>query len=69
MIYRWVGEGTFPRPCKPGGGASRWSEREVRAWKDEQLATHVAATWPLRLGANAIQRLALSARSSADLAF
>jgi len=32
MIYRLVGEGTFPAPCKPGGHASRWSEREVYQW-------------------------------------
>lgn len=38
MIYRKVREGTFPRPCKPGGAATRWSEREVKAWRDDLLA-------------------------------
>jgi prophage regulatory protein len=32
MIYRLVNEGTFPRPCKPGGSATRWSETEVLDW-------------------------------------
>lgn len=43
MIYRKVREGNFPQPCKPGGSATRWSEREVRAWRDEQLAARTAA--------------------------
>jgi excisionase family DNA binding protein len=38
MIYRLVREGLFPAFCKPGGAATRWSLREVRAWRDEQLA-------------------------------
>ena len=42
-IYAWVREGTFPQPCHPGGCGSRWSEAEVRAWKDEQLARRKAA--------------------------
>lgn len=33
MIYRLIRQGTFPRPHKPGGFASRWSEAEVRAWR------------------------------------
>jgi prophage regulatory protein len=36
MIYRLEREGKFPRRYKPGGWSSRWSEREVRAWKDAQ---------------------------------
>lgn len=31
-IYRMIREGKFPRPYKPGGYGSRWSEAEVRAW-------------------------------------
>jgi prophage regulatory protein len=42
MIYRKVKDGTFPQPCKPGGAATRWSEREVRAWRDEVLAARAA---------------------------
>lgn len=42
MIYRMVRERRFPQPYKPGGAASRWSEREVREWK-EQLAAARAA--------------------------
>lgn len=42
-IYRWIREGSFPKPCHPGGSSSRWSETEVRAWKDAQLAQREAA--------------------------
>jgi len=36
MVYRLERQGKFPRRYKPGGWSSRWSEREVRAWKEEQ---------------------------------
>ncbi|KKC27322.1 helix-turn-helix transcriptional regulator [Sphingomonas sp. SRS2] len=36
MVYRLERQGKFPPRYKPGGWSSRWSEREVRAWKDEQ---------------------------------
>jgi prophage regulatory protein len=42
MIYRLERDGRFPQHCKPGGAASRWSEAEVRAWRDEQLAKRAA---------------------------
>jgi prophage regulatory protein len=42
MIYRKVREGTFPTPCKPGGCSTRWSEREVKAWRDVLLAARNA---------------------------
>ncbi|MEO6248926.1 MAG: AlpA family phage regulatory protein [Sphingomicrobium sp.] len=32
MIYRKVRSRTFPQPYKPGGVATRWSEKEVFAW-------------------------------------
>lgn len=32
MIYRMIGQATFPAPYKPGGAASRWSELEIDAW-------------------------------------
>lgn len=35
MVYRLVGQGKFPEPCKPGGIASRWVESEVRAWRKQ----------------------------------
>jgi len=35
MVYRLVSEGKFPKPCKPGGIATRWVESEVRAWRTE----------------------------------
>lgn len=38
MIYRLMRQGTFPRSCKPGGASTRWSEREVKEWRDSVLA-------------------------------
>lgn len=38
MIYRLIRNGEFPRPFKPGGYSSRWSESEVRAWCDQLKA-------------------------------
>ena len=38
MIYRLERAGRFPRRYKPGGYASRWSRREVIAWREEQRA-------------------------------
>lgn len=31
-IYQLKNDGKFPAPLKPGGHASRWSEREVYEW-------------------------------------
>lgn len=42
MIYRKMRDGTFPRCCKPGGSSSRWSEREVRDWRDAVMAARSA---------------------------
>ncbi|MCC2602249.1 helix-turn-helix transcriptional regulator [Sphingopyxis yananensis] len=36
-IYNIVRAGEFPKHCKPGGSASRWSENEVKAWRDEVI--------------------------------
>lgn len=38
IIYKKMKAGTFPKCCKPGGASSRWSEREVMAWKDAVMA-------------------------------
>lgn len=38
MIYKLMREGKFPKSCNPGGASSRWSENEVKAWRDEILA-------------------------------
>lgn len=32
MIYRLIGEGSFPAPYKISPFASRWSNREIVAW-------------------------------------
>lgn len=36
MIYRLEAAGKFPKRFKPGGSATRWSEREVKAWREAQ---------------------------------
>lgn len=36
MIYRLERAGNFPKRFKPGGYASRWSRREVMAWREQQ---------------------------------
>ena len=36
MIYRLMRRGDFPQAYKPGGYASRWSEQEIYAWREEQ---------------------------------
>ena len=38
MIYRLERAGRFPQRFKPGGHASRWSRREVMAWREQQRA-------------------------------
>lgn len=38
LIYRLMREGKFPMACKPGGVSTRWSENEVRTWRDDVLA-------------------------------
>jgi prophage regulatory protein len=43
MIYRKVRDGTFPKPCKPGGASSRWSEQEVRMWQAAIMSARGAA--------------------------
>ena len=40
-IYKWVGEGTFPKPYKLGNGdarrvASRWDEADIRQWLEDR---------------------------------
>jgi len=42
MVYRLVREGKFPKPCKPGGTATRWVESEVRAWRERVEAARPA---------------------------
>lgn len=34
-IYGLISAGQFPAPYKPGGCASRWSEKEVLGWLAE----------------------------------
>ena len=43
-IYKWVGEGEFPKPYKLGNGdarrsASRWDRAEIKKWLEERRDT------------------------------
>lgn len=42
MVYRLVSQAKFPKPCKPGGIATRWVESEVRAWREQIEAARAA---------------------------
>lgn len=37
-LYRWIGEGRFPRPVKIGPSCVRWPEAEIEAWTSERIA-------------------------------
>lgn len=37
-IYRFVQDGTFPRPVKLGQRSSAWVESEINQWADDRLA-------------------------------
>lgn len=39
-IYRRIANGTFPSQIHLGSRTSAWSQREVAAWVDQQLAAH-----------------------------
>jgi len=43
MIYRMMRDGRFPAQRKPFGSSSRWSESEVRAWREGLDDTRAAA--------------------------
>lgn len=43
-IYRWMGEGRFPRPVELSPGCVRWPESEIDAWINEKAAAS-AARW------------------------
>lgn len=32
-IWRWVAEGTFPKPIKLSAGCTRWRAADVEAWE------------------------------------
>ena len=42
-LYRWMGEGKFPRAIKIGERAIRWDEAEVLAWIDSRRVGGEAA--------------------------
>ena len=39
-IYDRMERGEFPRPLKIGRSAVRWSEREIREWRDSLPRSH-----------------------------
>lgn len=43
MIYKLMRQEKFPKSCKPGGASTRWSEREVREWREKVMAARDAA--------------------------
>ncbi len=36
-IYRWMGEGKFPKPVQIGSRAVAWNQREIDTWIEKQL--------------------------------
>lgn len=48
MIYRLMRQGAFPAAYKPGGHASRWSERELIEWQAAMAAKRYQPQSPLR---------------------
>ncbi|MEG3164710.1 AlpA family phage regulatory protein [Sphingomonas sp. PB2P19] len=48
MIYRMMREGNFPAAYKPGGHASRWSERELIDWQAAMAAKRYQPQPPRR---------------------
>lgn len=51
-IYKFVGDGRFPRPIRLGARSVAWLEREVEAWLAERIAerddqqSHLRISWP-----------------------
>lgn len=35
-LYRWIKNGRFPKPIKPGGGKQMWREETVSSWLEKQ---------------------------------
>ena len=48
MIYRMMRQGNFPAAYKPGGHASRWSERELIEWQAAMAAKRYQPQPPRR---------------------
>jgi len=36
-IYRWMAEGTFPKPVSLGSHAVAWQESEIEDWIDSRI--------------------------------
>ncbi len=41
-IYKWIEQGTFPAPVRPGGMVVVWLESDIEAWIDVQIANRDA---------------------------
>lgn len=35
-IWRWVAEGSFPKPIKLSAGCTRWRSADVEAWEQSR---------------------------------
>ena len=42
-IYRWIGDGKFPKQTKFGRQISVWSEDEILKWNKDQLKEYQTA--------------------------
>ena len=38
-IYRWMAQGTFPKPVQLGGYAVAWSEEDINCWIADRTMT------------------------------
>jgi len=36
-IWRWVKNGTFPKPLKLSEGCTRWPEKPVQEWESKRI--------------------------------
>lgn len=36
-IYRWMGEGKFPKPVQLGGYAVAWAQEDIESWISARL--------------------------------
>ena len=39
-LYKWMEEGSFPRPIKLGITACRWHRQDVETWLDTRRSSH-----------------------------
>jgi len=47
-IYRWIEEGSFPRPRQLGANCVRWRAADIKAWQESRPTTDREAGAPSR---------------------